>query len=92
MRPNLSQPHCLRFACLFNDVYHVETNPNGIISLGVAENFLMAEELLTFMGRAFKESFTTADLSYGDHLWGSRRLMTALAGLYNTFVSFVTST
>lgn len=29
-----------RFACLFNDVYCPVKNPNGIISLGVAENFL----------------------------------------------------
>lgn len=46
----------------------------------------MADELMTFFGRAFKESFTMADLSYGDHLWGSRRLMDALAGFYNTCV------
>lgn len=46
----------------------------------------MAEELKAFFVQAFKESMTIPDLSYGDHLWGSRRLMDALAGFYNACV------
>lgn len=41
---------------------------------------------MTFFVQAFKESMTIPDLSYGDHLWGSRRLMDALAEFYNACI------
>lgn len=44
----------------------------------------VAPELMAFFRQAFAESFTVADLSYGDHLWGSRRLMAALAAFYTS--------
>lgn len=34
-------------------------------------------------GKALKDNFSARDLSYGDSLWGSRRINLALAGLYN---------
>jgi hypothetical protein len=33
-----------------------------------------------------REDYTRNDLSYGDSLWGSRRINRALSGLYNEYV------
>ncbi|WWC66900.1 uncharacterized protein I206_100807 [Kwoniella pini CBS 10737] len=74
-----------RFSCLFQDQYDCVSNPKGIVSLGVAENFLMQEECLELISTALKDNFTPLDLSYGDSLWGSRRINRALAGLYNDY-------
>lgn len=38
--------------------------------------------------QAFEAGLRSADLSYGDNLWGSRRLNAALAGFYNQYVSW----
>lgn len=70
---------------LQNDIYCADTNPHGIVSLGVAENLLMAPDLLDFFARVFRDGFLESDLSYGDHLWGSRRLVGALAAFYNRY-------
>ncbi|KAK1926199.1 pyridoxal phosphate-dependent transferase [Papiliotrema laurentii] len=72
-----------RFSCLFKDQYNCKYNPKGIVSLGVAENFLMEKECLEFFGNALRHSFMSSDLSYGDSLWGSRRINHALSGFYN---------
>ncbi|WRT63638.1 uncharacterized protein IL334_000561 [Kwoniella shivajii] len=74
-----------RFSCLFQDQYNCVTNPKGIVSLGVAENFLMQEECMELFSTALRDNFTPLDLSYGDSLWGSRRINRALAGLYNEY-------
>jgi 1-aminocyclopropane-1-carboxylate synthase len=34
-------------------------------------------------------NFLSSDLSYGDSLWGSRRINKALAGLYNEWILIV---
>ncbi|OCF34966.1 hypothetical protein I316_03513 [Kwoniella heveanensis BCC8398] len=73
-----------RFSCLFQDQYDCKCNPRGIVSLGVAENFLMQEECMELFSTALK-NMTPLDLSYGDSLWGSRRINRALAGLYNDY-------
>ncbi|WWC97127.1 hypothetical protein V866_004005 [Kwoniella sp. B9012] len=74
-----------RFSCLFQDQYDCVSNPKGIVSLGVAENFLMQEECMELISTALKNNFTPLDLSYGDSLWGSRRINRALAGLFNEY-------
>ncbi|WWC85745.1 uncharacterized protein L201_000611 [Kwoniella dendrophila CBS 6074] len=74
-----------RFSCLFQDQYDCVSNPKGIVSLGVAENFLMQEECMELISTALRENLTPLDLSYGDSLWGSRRINKALAGLCNGY-------
>ncbi|KAK8845419.1 hypothetical protein IAR55_006132 [Kwoniella newhampshirensis] len=74
-----------RFSCLFQDQYDCTSNPRGIVSMGVAENFLMQKECLELFSTALKDNITPLDLSYGDSLWGSRRINRALSGLYNEY-------
>ncbi|WVR03444.1 hypothetical protein IAU60_000435 [Kwoniella sp. DSM 27419] len=74
-----------RFSCLFQDQYDCKVNPRGIVSLGVAENFLMQEECMELFATALRDNMTPLDLSYGDSLWGSRRINRALSGLYNSY-------
>ncbi len=63
--------------------YNCKHNPRGIVSLGVAENFLLEKECLEYFTQAFQRNFLASDLSYGDGLWGSRRINRALAGFLN---------
>ncbi|WVN87327.1 uncharacterized protein L203_102505 [Cryptococcus depauperatus CBS 7841] len=72
-----------RFSCLFQDQYDSATNPKGIVSLGVAENYLMQAECIKLFENSLQSNFTLLDLSYGDSLWGSRRITKALSGFYN---------
>ncbi|KAJ9093170.1 hypothetical protein QFC21_006487 [Naganishia friedmannii] len=64
---------------------HRDDNPNGIISLGVAENSLMAKEVKQFYGDAFARYFREADLTYGDSLFASQRLTEALVRFYTHY-------
>ncbi|ODO01973.1 hypothetical protein L198_02704 [Cryptococcus wingfieldii CBS 7118] len=73
-----------RFSCLFKNQYDADTNPHGIVSLGVAENFLMQQECFEIFTSALK-NMTPLDLSYGDSLWGSRRINKALSGFLNDY-------
>ncbi|MCJ1382353.1 hypothetical protein MMC17_005466 [Xylographa soralifera] len=59
---------------------YTESNPNGIISLGVAENSLFHTELAEYFSRVpiQPEHFT-----YGSGPWGSPALRSALADLFN---------
>lgn len=36
-----------------------------------------------YFSKALVNGFLASDLSYGDHLWGSRRINKALSGFYN---------
>lgn len=54
-----------------------DSNPNGIIILGVAENSLLANRLTDFYNRSFK--LTPYQLTYGDGFTGSVPLRGALA-------------
>ncbi|KAI9635941.1 pyridoxal phosphate-dependent transferase [Dioszegia hungarica] len=72
-----------RFSCLFKDQYNCATNPKGIVSMGVAENFLMEKECIELFSKALAKNLLASDLSYGNDLWGSRRIKSALAGFYN---------
>ncbi|KAF3079955.1 hypothetical protein TWF569_011001 [Orbilia oligospora] len=66
---------------VFQNMYNKEKNPNGIISLGVAENSLMHKELVDYY--ADKIKVTSYDLTYGAGPGGSPILREALASLYN---------
>ncbi|KAI4096429.1 MAG: hypothetical protein LQ344_000937 [Seirophora lacunosa] len=62
--------------------YDKESNPDGIISLGVAENGLMHEELASFYN---KLNINPRLLTYGDGPLGSRALRTALSSFFNDY-------
>lgn len=49
----------------------------------MAENFLLEKECLEYFTQTFAANFLSSDLSYGDSLWGSRRINIALAGFLN---------
>ncbi|KAF3936585.1 hypothetical protein ABW19_dt0206426 [Dactylella cylindrospora] len=66
---------------IFANMYNKETNPNGIISLGVAENSLMHPELTEYFSDKIKVS--PFALTYGEGPGGSTILRKALASLYN---------
>lgn len=72
-----------------------------LMSRGVAENFLMEKECLEvsrwqqwdkirltkqYFGKCLTQNYLRSDLSYGDSLWGSRRINRALSGFYNESV------
>ncbi|KJZ80109.1 hypothetical protein HIM_00823 [Hirsutella minnesotensis 3608] len=59
---------------VFKDLWNAETNPNGFINLGTAENSLMSHETLEHMHKHLK--IPPEALTYGD---GHRRLKKAVA-------------
>jgi aspartate/methionine/tyrosine aminotransferase len=70
------------FFRVLNNAYHPSENPNGIISLGIAENTLMYPELATFID---KNMTITPDLfGYGAVSPGLRSLIDGLVRLYNS--------
>ncbi|EXL63312.1 hypothetical protein FOCG_01668 [Fusarium oxysporum f. sp. radicis-lycopersici 26381] len=64
-----------------NDLWHAETNPDGYISLGVAENTLMHKELIEHITKNF--SLDSHALTAGDGFTGSHRLRNTLARFIN---------
>ncbi|KAF5554097.1 1-aminocyclopropane-1-carboxylate synthase [Fusarium phyllophilum] len=64
-----------------NDLWHPETNPDGYISLGVAENTLMHKELIEHITKNF--SLDSHALTAGDGFTGSHRLRSTLARFIN---------
>ncbi|TYJ52364.1 hypothetical protein B9479_007020 [Cryptococcus floricola] len=70
------------YSRLFHNQYDAVNNPGGIVSLGVAENLMMQKECFEIFTKALK-NMTPLDLSYGDSLWGSRRLNKALSEFIN---------
>ncbi|KAH6963326.1 pyridoxal phosphate-dependent transferase [Fusarium avenaceum] len=63
------------------DLWHPETNPDGCISLGVAENTLMHKELIEHMTKNF--TVDSHSLTCGDGFSGSHRLRNTLARFIN---------
>ncbi|KAL6366109.1 hypothetical protein LRP88_00205 [Fusarium phalaenopsidis] len=63
------------------DLWHPETNPGGYVSLGVAENTLMHEEVIEHMTKNF--SVDSHSLTYGDGFSGSHRLRDTIARFVN---------
>ncbi|KAF5599020.1 1-aminocyclopropane-1-carboxylate synthase [Fusarium pseudoanthophilum] len=68
-----------------NDLWHPETNPDGYISLGVAENTLMHKELIEHITQNF--SLDSHALTAGDGFIGSHRLRNTLARFINRHFS-----
>ncbi|KAL9575945.1 MAG: hypothetical protein Q9212_007536 [Teloschistes hypoglaucus] len=67
---------------VFGQLYNKESNPDGIVSLGIAENGLMHEELVSYFN---KIDIAPKDLTYGDGPFGSRALRSALASFFNDY-------
>ncbi|KAJ4215827.1 hypothetical protein NW759_009687 [Fusarium solani] len=63
------------------DLWHPETNPGGYVSLGVAENTLMHEEVIEHMTKNF--GVDSHSLTYGDGFSGSHRLRDTIARFVN---------
>lgn len=67
------------------DLWDPDTNPDGYVSLGLAENALMHEELKAFInGRSFVDSKAKA-LTYGDGPSGSTAIKDSLARFFNDY-------
>ena len=60
------------------DFYNEETNPSGILSLGIAENALMHSELCAYINE-HPPQLTGWHLTYGDGATGTKRLRDAAA-------------
>jgi bifunctional pyridoxal-dependent enzyme with beta-cystathionase and maltose regulon repressor activities len=70
------------FGRALGNAYHPITNPNGIISLGIAENTLMYDELASFLNENLE---ITPDLfGYGAVAPGPPSLVNGLLRLYNS--------
>ncbi|KAA8912726.1 putative aminotransferase [Sphaerosporella brunnea] len=74
-----------KYEALAANLYDRETNPEGIINLGVAENALMYEELIEFINKNL--SVDDFDCTYGTGPTGSVSLRSGLAKLMNTYFS-----
>jgi aspartate/methionine/tyrosine aminotransferase len=66
---------------IINNLYDAEANPDGYVSLGVAENALMHKEMAQYI----KESFDLPEdaLTYGEGASGSKRLRAAMSHFIN---------
>ncbi|KAK5056621.1 hypothetical protein LTR84_012153 [Exophiala bonariae] len=70
---------------IYNNQWHPQNNPEGYVSLGVAENVLMRDELQDYINRTTK---VTGDaFTYGDGPTGSKRLRKAVARFLNRRIS-----
>ncbi|KAL8942591.1 MAG: hypothetical protein Q9216_001573 [Gyalolechia sp. 2 TL-2023] len=81
---------------IFTNVYDKDSNPDGIISLGVAENGLMHKELAAYFNKIIdrryftdkkKLDINTRHLTYGDGPFGTRALRSALSNFFNDYFS-----
>ncbi len=66
---------------VINDLWDSENNPNGYVSLGIAENSLMHHELEQHIANNLKLPLRA--LTYGDGPLGSKRLRDAIARFLN---------
>ncbi|KDQ64900.1 hypothetical protein JAAARDRAFT_188175 [Jaapia argillacea MUCL 33604] len=87
-----------RLSRLFSDQYS-DTNPNGIINFGVAENLTVPQEdrvVQTLMQAEMKKfldynlNLTDIDFTYGDSVAGSTRIFGALCRLFEKYFNPVT--
>jgi 1-aminocyclopropane-1-carboxylate synthase len=63
--------------------YNKDTNPDGIASLGIAENFLCHEEICEQINKNFK--VTSEHLTYGQGCAGMTRARKAMAKFFNQY-------
>ncbi|KAI7270793.1 PLP-dependent transferase [Hortaea werneckii] len=66
------------FGGILGDKYDKETNPNGMINIGTAENYTMIPEVSQYT-QAHPVALTPDQLSYGEGPWGTPRLRRAMA-------------
>ncbi|PWN26670.1 PLP-dependent transferase [Jaminaea rosea] len=67
---------------IFRDQYDPKTNPSGIVIVGVADNSLMRKEVLRWIN-SDRLKLQPAELTYGDRIFSSTRLVNALCSLFN---------
>jgi aspartate/methionine/tyrosine aminotransferase len=65
-----------------SNAYHPVNNPNGIISLGIAENNVMSEDLAQFLSTSMQ--ITPNLFGYGASAPGLPELFSGLLALYNS--------
>ncbi|PWZ01870.1 PLP-dependent transferase [Testicularia cyperi] len=69
---------------VFADLYDPDTNPNGIVNLGVADNSLCRPEMLRYFNH-HRLHLAPAELTYADRFTSSLRLVKALCNLWNEY-------
>lgn len=70
---------------VINNLWNPIDNPDGFVSLGVAENALMHEEMTSYVKDAI-QTLQTHALTYGDSFYGSKRLRSAIAQFMNRYL------
>ncbi|EWG42653.1 hypothetical protein FVEG_04406 [Fusarium verticillioides 7600] len=76
-------PEAPKFFDVLNDLWHPETNPNGVLNLGLAENGLMQTEMTEFINS--HPCASPHALTYGDGFTGSKQLKKAWCQLLNKY-------
>ncbi|GAB1738717.1 hypothetical protein NU219Hw_g3512t1 [Hortaea werneckii] len=66
------------FGGILGDKYDKDTNPNGMINIGTAENYIMIPEVSQFT-QTHPVALNNNQLSYGEGPWGTPRLRRAMA-------------
>ncbi|KAF4467806.1 aspartate aminotransferase [Fusarium albosuccineum] len=74
-------PEVPKFFDVLNNLWHPETNPEGIVNLGLAENALMHPELTEFINSNIRAD--SHALTYGDGFTGSKLVKKALCQFLN---------
>ncbi|KAI9729251.1 MAG: hypothetical protein M1834_007043 [Cirrosporium novae-zelandiae] len=71
--------HSIRdlFRTVMSSPYDPDTNPDGFINMGTAENYSMLQDVTDFVDSQFK--LTATNFTYGEGPWGTARLRKAMA-------------
>lgn len=69
---------------VFANLYDPDTNPDGIVNLGIADNSLCRPELLRYFNE-HRLHLSPGELTYADRTTSSVRLVDALANLWNKY-------
>lgn len=69
---------------IITNMWDPKTNPEGYVSLGLAENSLMHNELSDFLNSKRLVDDTAQGLTYGDGPQGSKRVKAAIASFLST--------
>jgi aspartate/methionine/tyrosine aminotransferase len=68
---------------VWSNLYDAESNPDGYVSLGVAENALMHKEMAQYINDTF--DLPEDALTYGEGACGSKRLRAAMSHFVNRY-------
>lgn len=69
---------------VFSNLYDPDTNPEGIVNMGIADNSLCRPELLRYFNE-HRLHLSPGELTYADRTTSSARLVDALANLWNKY-------